>query len=612
MLKNERGNLKTRLYLFLFFLVVGSICCLSIVTYWKSVQEQRRKFSEQNQQLLEQLAGNLDGYFDDLLRLSVVPAYNKQLISLLEQEPGKTPLDHLEKQRTIEDFLDTMMVYPRKDILTVFLIADQVYYGSRYRPGFDNTLTLSQMEEELLTSLSREGSAIFLGPYASTAASSPAGERVSVLNAVRSAGPSQEILALIRVDADFSAINRTCSRIYIGQNSGLVILDNARRLAYSSLPDSLSSMLPDALGQLNDTDTLRLDGEEYLINQAGISKPGWTAYTVTSFRDINADAGSTRNLMFISAFILAVAALVTIIFFLQRFLAPLYEIMDRVQEVGKGNFDVRFPDARTDEVGMLGRSMNGVVSRLDRIMRENASLENRVLQSQLIEKEAQVNMLYSQIQPHFIYNTLNMISMSMQMGHGDEAIELLYKLSKFMRSMSKSDALHSVGAELRLLCDYLDIQKKRYGKRLDYMLEQSGEISGIMVPVLILQPIVENAIVHGCEQGWNRILIRITATLADGELRVSIEDNGPGIGEERLALLREKMELPASENVEAVFSEGGAGLRNVNRRLKIRCGDEYGLHIESRPGRGTTVVVRIPLESEQKGGDADVSDFNRG
>lgn len=609
MSKSRQNNWKRQLYCFLFLLVMGSICSISILTYLKSSQEQRRKFSEQNQQLLAQLADNLNGYFDDLLRFSLVPAYNKILINMLEQETKVEAVYRLEKQRIIEDFLDTMMVYPREDIQNVLLIADQVYYGSRYRLGFKVSFSISDMDESLLKQLSREGSAFFLGPYESDLSSGASIEIVSLYNVVYSAINPRKMLAIIRVDADFSAIDRACSSIRIGKNSGVVILGDEGKIAFSSAPKSVTAALPLQVGNFTAPGTIQLAGGDYLINYVEITKPGWTAYTVTSLRDINADAASTRNLMLASALILATITLLAIVLSLNRFLVPLSEIMIRIREVGEGNFRVRFPDKRDDEIGMLGRTMNDVVGRLDQIVKKNAALENRVLQSQLVEREAQVNMLYSQIQPHFLYNTLNTISMSVQMNRNNEAVVILHKLVKLMRSMTKSDSLHPIRSEIQLVQDYLDIQKKRYGKRLDYKLEIEEAALESLVPVLILQPIVENAIVHGCEYGLYNIMISIVLTCSDNELQIQITDNGPGIDAETLREVKKRMELLHSEDIVDTYHEGKTGLRNVNCRLKIRYGDKFGVKIESQPGRGTTVMLRVPVVMK---GDEKliVSDFN--
>ena len=595
MKNNGSRNMKRQLYLFAFFMVLFSIVCISLITYFKSIDEQRQKIYENNQQIIEQLSYNLDSYFDDLARLSLVPAYNKSLISILEEAPAMEddPLMQLEKQRYIENFLDSIMVYPRKDILHAFVVADKIYYGSRYRPGFDNSVTLEGLQLDY-NKLPQDGATVFTGPYITTLKSSPVKEVFSVYNVVRSTKADRNVLAIIKVDADFSTINKTCSTIEIGKNSGLVILNNEGKQAYSSVSDEVSAALAENTGNISANREAVLAGEKYLINSVPITKPNWRIYCLTSFKDINAEALSTRNLTLAIAFFLAAFAFIVIFVFMNRFLSPLYEIMEKIKEVGRGHFNVTFPAARLDEVGMLGASMNEVVSQLDFIMEENSALSNRMLHSQLIEKEAQVNMLYSQIQPHFIYNTLNMISISVQIGNSDEAVLMINKLSKLMRSMSKSDSIHSLGSELELLRDYLDIQERRYGDRLEYKITVDDGIEDVKIPTLLLQPIAENAVVHGCEHGRTKTIIDISATADEDCVNIKIHDNGRGMDSITLSNIKEKVERTASESSDSSFKQGGTGLRNVNQRLKIRYGSEYGINIESTPDEGTTVTLKVP------------------
>ncbi|MEG1875744.1 MAG: sensor histidine kinase, partial [Angelakisella sp.] len=406
--------------------------------------------------------------------------------------------------------------------------------------------------------------------------------------------PTQDVIAVIKVDADFSTIDKTCSGIEIGEHSGLVLLNSEGQNAYSSVSISVADAVAAVGSNLKLQREATLDGEKYLINSVSIAKPNWTIYCLTSFRDINAEARSTRNLTLVIALLMAALAFVIIYVFLHRFLSPLYEIMDKIKEIGKGNFNISFPADRLDEVGMLGVSMNEVVSQLDSIMKENSVLTNRMLYSMLVEKEAQVNMLYSQIQPHFIYNTLNMISISVQIGNCTEAVLMINKLSKLMRSMSKSDSLHTLGAELELLRDYLDIQKRRYGNRLDYVIAVQPELDNVEIPTLLLQPIAENAVVHGCGHERTKTTISVTVEADESVVYITIHNNGRGIDSCALADIMEKANRTASEKSDASYKHGGTGLRNVNQRLKIRYGNDYGIRIESAPNEGTTVILKVP------------------
>lgn len=278
-----------------------------------------------------------------------------------------------------------------------------------------------------------------------------------------------------------------------------------------------------------------------------------------------------------------------------------------MREVEQGNLQVSFPTHRNDEMGYLGTSFNGLVTRVNEMLQENTQLVKQVYETDLLQKEAQVQALHNQIRPHFLFNTLNMISMQMQTGKQDKAIDHLHKLSSMLRSMTRMDKDIPLEKELDLLKAYLSIQSSRYEGRLEYGLKIDPDLYGMPIPALLFQPVVENAVIHGCEAKREKTSILISGEkTARGEVLFTIRDSGQGMSPETLQKLRGKLEQVHSEHPSAgdpdadgIRAGTGIGLLNVNKRIKLKYGSGYGIKVDSMQGQGTAVYVLYPkLDSE--------------
>ncbi|GLX66112.1 cache domain-containing sensor histidine kinase [Paenibacillus glycanilyticus] len=228
------------------------------------------------------------------------------------------------------------------------------------------------------------------------------------------------------------------------------------------------------------------------------------------------------------------------------------------------------------------------------ILRVRTLVEEKYL-AEIHEREAQLQALQAQINPHFLYNTLDMINWN-AIGKGAKDIsQMIDSLAKYFRlSLNKGKSIVSVEDEVKLAEVYLNIQQNRFPNTFDFRIEVEPPIANCQIPKLILQPIVENALLHGIRKMRNkRGLITILVMEEDGDLIIAISDNGIGMEEERARQLLRAAPLPE----EKTDSSGSSyGLFNVNERIKLYAGDMYGLAIDSQPGMGTTVTIRLRSE----------------
>jgi two-component system LytT family sensor kinase len=207
--------------------------------------------------------------------------------------------------------------------------------------------------------------------------------------------------------------------------------------------------------------------------------------------------------------------------------------------------------------------------------------EKRLEQQQLHLNEARLAALSSQINPHFLFNTLNSVASLIRV-NPDEARQMVYRLSKILRRvMKQQDNYATLSEELSFIDDYLSIEMVRFGEKLRFLKEIEEDTRDLPVPSMMLQPIIENSIRHGLSSKVDGGTIRLRSRLNGASLQILVEDDGVGIPEAKLARLYEQ----------------GIGISNVNERLKVLYGDRYRMWIDSRPGEGTTTCIELPMES---------------
>ena len=265
--------------------------------------------------------------------------------------------------------------------------------------------------------------------------------------------------------------------------------------------------------------------------------------------------------------------------------APLEELCRRAERVDAGDLTVQEPvPSEIREIRTLSEGMEQMIGRLDDQMGEIRRRQESLRRTELALLQAQIN-------PHFLYNTMDTIIWLIEADKQQEAVEMVANLSSFFRhSLSKGEDVITLAEEERHVRSYLQIQHARYQDIMEYILDIDPGLHDAMLPKLTLQPLVENALYHGIKLKRAKGTIRITGRLEDGCVLLRVEDNGVGITPQRLAQLRDAMER--QERV-------GFGLSAVNQRLRLQFGPEYGLRIHSEEGLGTTVTARIPYTRKE-------------
>ena len=285
------------------------------------------------------------------------------------------------------------------------------------------------------------------------------------------------------------------------------------------------------------------------------------------------------------AVLIAVVA-VSAVMIVSGILQPIRQLNSVTEKIAQGDFNARAQVNSDDEVAELAVSFNKMAGNMQ-------SLIDKVKEDERKMRKADLRLLQEQIQPHFLYNTLDTIVWLIESNEPDEAVTMVVTLSDFFREiLSKGKEFISIKEEEKHISSYLQIQEMRYRDILEYDIQLDQVIYKYQILKLTLQPVVENALYHGIKYKRAKGCIHIHGEKEGDIIRLTVRDDGVGMDEEELAQLRQQIEKPCQE------TEKGFGLANVNERIHMYFGYEYGMKIESEKGKGTTVEIVIPAIPE--------------
>jgi two-component system sensor histidine kinase YesM len=299
--------------------------------------------------------------------------------------------------------------------------------------------------------------------------------------------------------------------------------------------------------------------------------------------------------------IIVLIIILVVIYFLSRRLSeritePITELVGMTEKFAGGDFTVSYHPDRDDEMKTLADSFNSMVKEIENLVED-------IHREQENAKDAELRLLQEQINPHFLYNTLDAIIWMTEAGENKKAIQIIQELSSFFRiSLSKGESEITIRNEKEHVKNYLEIQRYRYQDILDYEIDIAEDILDYHIQKLTLQPIVENALYHGIKnkRGGGKIIVegylsktdeKTAEGEASGTIIFKVKDNGIGMNEEELEKLRK---LISGEIT--IDDKRGFGMANVEKRIEMLYGENFGLDVESTYEEGTTVTVRIPIQ----------------
>jgi two-component system sensor histidine kinase YesM len=366
--------------------------------------------------------------------------------------------------------------------------------------------------------------------------------------------------------------------VFILNRTGDIVYHPRQQLIYGNLKsERISEILSLNGGSLNAV----VDGRAILYTAVSSKETGWEVVAV-SYLDELFRASREAEYFFIMLSILVVVAAMSVVVLLASTISkPIESLRRSMQAVESGNFDIDITVNARNEVYQLARDCDIAVKKVRDLIEQNR-------REQELKRKLELRSLQAQINPHFLYNTLDSIIWMIELGEHERAIDMTSSLAKFFRiGISRGDETISMETEIEYVHTYLEIQKQRYKDKLSYEISFAPELSGTQILKLLIQPLVENAIYHGIKNIEGPGLIRIEGARVESTIQIRISDNGVGMGPEQLDALSNGRIEPRPAN--------GVGVRNVQERIHLYFGTEYGVTFESAQGTGTVATIRIPV-----------------
>lgn len=328
---------------------------------------------------------------------------------------------------------------------------------------------------------------------------------------------------------------------------------------------------------------VKINGYNKQLCVIPLKEVDWTLISLSEDERHNEQLQNLRNITIV-ILVVILSVITTLSILVARGISrPVKELVQSMEKFGSGDFSVYATVKYKDEIGQLRGSFNKMVSDMEHLV-------HNVCEEKSLKQQAQIKALQMQINPHFLYNTLDTIQWLANMHDEKDIAEVTRSLGYLMRFSIREQELISFEEELDAVEAYIRIQKYRYGQELKIDIDVEEEVLYERVPCHILLPLLENAIEHGLSNKASDKQVKVTGSMKDNVMCLRIIDNGIGMPQEMIDdIMNDKLEHKKGNHM-------SIGIQNVNKRLKLKYGEAYGIRLESREGEGTCVSIEIPAE----------------
>lgn len=406
---------------------------------------------------------------------------------------------------------------------------------------------------------------------------------------------SGKAIGVIIVDLNLEVMNQGLNSVKLLNSGSVVLIDQYGQYIYHPTKE-VGDLADDFYLENNETYfTNEYKGNSFLFLKESNTLTNWTLYGIVPYEEVLTKIKPIQYKFFIFLFFLIIVVMILSISVRKEFVKPIRKLQHLMQTVQHGDLDVKANFNRNDELGILAQHFDLMIERISMLIEKVYQVELNESLAQLYQKQAELEALQAKISPHFLYNTLNSISwFAYQKGVREIQITIDSLSSMLRYSLGNPSKFVTIEEEINYLKMYSEIMNFRYSDMIQFHYDVPEDLKEVILPRLSLQPIVENAIKHGFEGifGGERIIVRVQKV--NQHVIIEIEDNGMGMSMDDLQSLKNKLEYRIAEKVDYIQGhEGGIGLDNVQQRLKLWFGHEYGVAIESEK-TGTIVKVKIP------------------
>lgn len=576
-------NLRNKLLFTYILVAVIPISLIGIVSYSISSHILISQTDKNASLVLSQISSNLDSYGDQFNKTTYTAFTNLSIQKILQQSGPQT----IEQQQDNRDIM-------REYILGINIIdkyINGIYIFSANDESFcensDGMLPEYNVKNESwyqqIASLSVHQ--MFVPPHVEKKYIN--GSRQVNFSYVRALTNiyTGQFLGVLVIDLNEQALtniikttkDKTMGEIYITDSQNQVIF----RETGQSGPSASDGL---RVGQTFDMSRIssKFRQDNFLLSKYS-NQTGWNIIYIVPKSQLYVPVNNIRNATLLIILICSLL-FISLSYFISRNLSkPVQRLQQSIRAIEDGDLNVRVKIESNDEIGQLSASFNHMVRNINNLIHD-------VYEFELKNKQAELNVLQNQINPHFIYNTLETFNMMAILKENYEMSDALTAFSRILRfNFQNKEEIVPIDKELSYLTDYVNLQKLRYTSQFDVTMAADDPVRQYGIIKMIIQPLVENSIYYGFDDTIEKIHIQVSIQKQESSLLITVSDNGIGMTPEKLEDVKKSLHTE-----EASMKSGSIGLNNINERVKLYFGNEYGLTISSVYGSGTDVRIVIP------------------
>ncbi|PLS08504.1 sensor histidine kinase [Neobacillus cucumis] len=594
LLKNQ--SLMIKLCVFSSFLVIFPVLSVGIISYQRSAVELEGELRQSSRQVIDQVQTHIEYYLQDFEITSLKIINSPEMSRLLKSSDTDNKLSMIEATRNTLKAAE----YSRADIsnITILLENDQVIDTLVARNFYPAT---KMKEEYWYRSVPLNGMSLLV-----TRKLTLVNKEQPVISLVRRLYNPQTLLpvGMLIIDINFKRIEEISNKVTISKNGYFFILDANGHYVYHPNYSKLGKKVQYkqlANLKMNGSDSAILQNERKdFVTYTFSRNLGWRFLTAVPYRDLTGGIIQIEKTISTTIIVSLILAYLVGFGFAASIIRPIRRLQHFMKEVEKGQLAGRVRVDSNDEIGQLTAGFNNTVEKLSYLLEEVYVSKLREAEMSLKQKEVEIKMLQSQMNPHFLYNSLETIRGMALEENQHHIAEMSYSLGKLLRyNLNNYSSRVTLREEINFCEMYLRIQKFRFEERFDYHFDIPEWAMELKVIKFSLQPLVENCFIHGFDSSVRRIRILISVYRhTESSFMISICDNGKGIEKNSLEAIRDRINqlTPAKDGK-------NIGILNVNQRIHHVFGAGYGIKLKSKFGSGTKTLIHLPILDQRSEGE---------
>ncbi len=586
--KMKEMSIKTRIFVFYAAILMISLSIfafLTIKTSYEAIVAKATKTAERELSLINNSLLNLTNNSEDYVRiLAIDNRLQKQLERFKMGE--MTSLDNLDVEKTLSTAMSNI-VHPNSYIVAASIMSDDY---KLFDVGFvENSSVYPELTKDVIDFVRKEKTPTWLGLAKVKYKIKGGEENVFVIAKTIIGFDTGNILGTVILYLNEKNVASIYLDNIVNQEDKFYIVDDEKSIVSTRDKKELYQKFDEEkylgkykLEDLSNTNSIIrvIEGKQSLVTVESFDKLKWKIISIIPLDEITYEKNEMTKLIIIFGGICLIFAFIASYFISYTISKPILKLVNIMKEIKSGNMNLRADLKAKGEIGMLGAGFNSLMDKINNLLEQ-------VYIQQKSKRENEFKLLQSQIKPHFLYNTIETIISFIKLDMKDKAMLTAKNLAGFYRiSLSKGKDIITIEEEMSLINNYLSIQKLRYVEYLDYEIGFEDRILKYKIPKLTLQPLIENSIYHGLKEKEEKGNLSIKGYFEQGTIKIEVHDDGVGMTEEQIRIA---LSPPYKDSKSTEF-----GLHNVDARIKLLYGTQFGITIDSRVGEYTNVIVSLP------------------